>query len=106
MSNKASKCPVCGSSGEDLVFKFYCFNPFCQNAHIDQSRSQEIKNEIENLILHMWQLYSVGETLEEFRNHFFSCGGCISFDHRDKKLMHPRVVEPEWLLDRRHSLIC
>jgi len=26
-----TQCPVCGTTGEDLIFKFYCTNPTCQN---------------------------------------------------------------------------
>jgi hypothetical protein len=26
-----SKCPLCGSDGDDLVFKFYCSNSGCRN---------------------------------------------------------------------------
>jgi len=25
------KCPLCNSSGDDLVFRFYCSNPLCKN---------------------------------------------------------------------------
>jgi len=24
-------CPICGHSGDDLIFNFYCSNPVCQN---------------------------------------------------------------------------
>jgi hypothetical protein len=26
-----SKCPLCGSDGDDLVFRFYCLNGKCAN---------------------------------------------------------------------------
>lgn len=25
------KCPICNSTGDDLIVKFYCSNPDCQN---------------------------------------------------------------------------
>ena len=31
MSEKIDKCLLCGSSGYDMVFKFYCSNSKCQN---------------------------------------------------------------------------
>jgi len=34
MVKQNSKCPICGSSGEDLVFKFYCVNKACRNYHL------------------------------------------------------------------------
>jgi hypothetical protein len=31
LKNNNSFCPLCGSIGDDLVFKFYCFNNNCKN---------------------------------------------------------------------------
>ena len=28
---KLKFCPICGESGEDIVFKFYCTNRKCRN---------------------------------------------------------------------------
>lgn len=41
-------CPVCGSTGEDLVFTFECTNPACQNyARSKQSRSEAQESDVE-----------------------------------------------------------
>lgn len=29
--SKLSRCPLCGSAGEDITFKFYCSNCACKN---------------------------------------------------------------------------
>lgn len=31
MSKKIDYCPICKSSGVDLIFSFYCSNKSCQN---------------------------------------------------------------------------
>lgn len=31
VSQSSHHCPICGSSGDDLVFDFYCYNENCQN---------------------------------------------------------------------------
>jgi hypothetical protein len=31
MAESSSKCPLCGSYGDDLIFKFYCSNVNCKN---------------------------------------------------------------------------
>jgi len=31
LSRQQSKCPLCGSSGDDIVFDFYCSNKGCRN---------------------------------------------------------------------------
>lgn len=31
---KLSRCVLCGSSGEDLIFKFYCSQSSCKNFHL------------------------------------------------------------------------
>jgi hypothetical protein len=37
-------CPICASPGEDLVFKFECTNPECQN-YVKRSQSQSQERE-------------------------------------------------------------
>lgn len=32
---KLTRCPICGSKGEDAVFAFYCTNKECQNFRKD-----------------------------------------------------------------------
>jgi len=34
ITKKENKCPICGTCGNDLIFKFYCSNTTCQNFHL------------------------------------------------------------------------
>ena len=91
-----SICPVCGSNGEDLIFKFYCSNPNCQN--YDKSLKQEsMTDDITKTLHNLWKQYNNGETEEEFLIKFFANGGRFSLID-DKKV---KITEPEWLKRRK-----
>lgn len=42
------KCPICGSSGKDMVFAFYCSNKECQNFKQDEGVSQTCSDNIDD----------------------------------------------------------
>jgi hypothetical protein len=40
---KNNNCPICGSTGDDLVFKFYCSSPECANYMPSENKEQAKK---------------------------------------------------------------
>jgi hypothetical protein len=54
---KLTRCPVCGSRGEDVIFAFYCINDECQNYRKDITPilDYEKKDDKEfNSIMRLW----------------------------------------------------
>lgn len=43
------KCPICGSSGKDMVFAFYCSNKECQNFNTTQDEEVEVNKTSNNI---------------------------------------------------------
>lgn len=104
------KCPVCGSSGDDLLFKFYCSDLTCQNAdpHLVEDNlkviNSSLEEEIKDLLHFMWQVYGENEeSSERFTEKFYNVGGSITFDGKDIYFTSLKIVEPEWLLERMRS---
>jgi len=89
-----SKCPVCGSKGEDLVFKFYCSNVGCQNFHKLSQPKNTVTNEVTLILHNLWEKHCTVETEEEFLIKFFANGGHFKIDPETKDL---HIFYPKWL---------
>ena len=92
-------CLVCGAPGDDLVFKFECSNPDCQN-YAPTARPPFGDQDLRLLLRSIWAIYRRGESLEEFISRFFSEGGRVEPDDVLPGVENARVHEPEWLRQR------
>jgi hypothetical protein len=98
----SKNCPVCGASGDDLVFTFACTNPECQNFAPERQRDVD-DEDVESLLKSLWVIYQRGETLEEFIREFFAHGGRVDRSPDSTEIDDARITEPEWLRRRIHD---
>lgn len=100
-----AQCPICSAKGEDLVFKFYCSNPTCQNydkrCSISNIKfSPSITDDITKLLSQYWHYYNNNESEDEFFIKFFATGGRFSLvqgEHGDNQY---KIHIPQWLKER------
>jgi len=95
-----SKCPICGSKGDDLVFNFYCLNPTCQNFQAKYAKENAYSDELKAILRSMWKMYGRGESEDEFHRRFFSEGGRIDFPPSRVGAGYAKVIKPQWLKNR------
>jgi hypothetical protein len=96
-----AQCPVCGAIGEDLIFKFYCSNPHCQNFEKSCRQENKITDDITEILRDMWKSYGDGESEEEFLIKFFANGGRFSLAPGIHGKDRIRITEPQWLKIRK-----
>lgn len=77
-----AKCPICGSHDEDLVFKFWCCNPHCQNfnrqagnAARQEPKESAVAQDVTVQLRCLWQRHGDGLSEEAFLLKFFTAGG-------------------------------
>lgn len=97
-----TKCLICGSNGDDLVFKFYCSNPSCQNFHKSKEpETYKVSDDIVGILRNWWVTFNLNETEEEFIIKFFATGGRFKLSSEGgNKII---ATKPQWLKERMES---
>lgn len=93
---KEARCPICGTLGEDLVFKFWCSKSGCQNFNqkvVQSPSATDVSTAVTQELRALWRANAPDLTEEEFLIKFFATGGRFGLEG-DRVILK---VRPRWL---------